>query len=175
MKVVYIVDGLLFLVLIGPDAHVPSLILVCAHVFAQRCRLLKGAVAVGAAAGPLSSVNELVVLKVLQSTQAFPTDAADVRLLAGVRTAMFAQTVQMAEAVSALRARVGFLACVDAQVCFKSSGFTETSAANATGIRLFPSVDANVLFQTRDEAESLPTLNTVVRPIGSGPRCSPHP
>lgn len=174
MEVVYVVYGLLFLVLVAPDAHVPSLILVCAYVFAQRCWLLKGAVAIGAAAGPFSSVNELVVLEVLQSTQALPTDATDVRLLSGVCTAMFAQTVQVAEAVSALRAGVGFLARVDAQVCFKSSGFTKTSATNATGIRFFSSVDADVLFQTGDQAESLATLDTVVRPVSSGRRCSCH-
>lgn len=90
VKVVHVIYGLLFLVPIGSAAHVSTLVPVCADMFAQRGRFFEGAVAVGAAARPLSSVNELVMLEVLQSAQALAADATDVRFLTGMCAPVFA-------------------------------------------------------------------------------------
>lgn len=119
MEVVYVIHGIWVCVIAGADPHVAAFLPVRADVFPQRRRLLEAAAAEGAAARPLSSVNQLVVLEMLQAAQTLPADGAHVRFLPGVRAPVFAQTVQVAEAVSTLGARVRLLARVDAQVGFE--------------------------------------------------------
>lgn len=102
MQVVNVVHGVRVRVVAGTDSQVAALLPVGADVFPQRRRLLEAAVAEGAAAGPLPGVDELVVLEVLQATQALPADGAHVGFLSSVRAPVLAQTVQVAEAVPAL-------------------------------------------------------------------------
>lgn len=112
MKVVNVINGVWVRVITGTNSHVTAFLPVCADVFPQRCRLLKAAIAEGAAARPLAGVDELVVFEVLQAAQALPTDGTHIGFLSGVCAPVFAQTVQVAEAVSTLRARVWLLTCV---------------------------------------------------------------
>lgn len=119
MEIVNVIHGVWVRVVAGPNSQVTALLPVRADVFPQRRGLLEAAVAEGATARPLSGVDELVVLKVLQATQALSADGAHVRFLPGVCAPVFAQTVQVAEGVSALRARVRLLTRVYAQVGFK--------------------------------------------------------
>lgn len=121
METVNVIQSIWVGVIAGAHAHVATFLAVRADVFPQCSRFLEAAVAEGAAARSLSSVDELVMFKVLQTAQAFPTDSTHIRFLSGVCAPVFAQTVQVAEAVSTLRARVRFLTCVYAQVGFESS------------------------------------------------------
>lgn len=171
VEIVHVVDGVRVGVVAGAHAHVAALLAVRADVLAQRRRLLEGAVAEGAAAGPLPRVDELVVLQVLQAAQTLPADGAHVRLLARVRAPVLAQTVQVAEAVSALGAGVGLLARVDAQVRLQRPRLAEAAPAHAAGVRLLPGVDADVLFEAGDQTESLPALQAVVRAVARRLAC----
>lgn len=119
MEIVNVIHGIWVRVVTGTNSHVAAFLPVCADVFPQRRRLLEAAVAEGAAARPLSGVDELVVFEVLQAAQPLPADGAHVGFLSGVCAPVFAQTVQVAEAVSTLRARVWLLACVYTQVGLK--------------------------------------------------------
>lgn len=116
MEVVHVIDGVWVGVVAAANRQLPALLAVRADVLSQRCRLLEGAVAEGAAAGPFPRVDELVVFKVLQAAQALPADGAHVRFLARVRAPVLAQTIQVAEAVPTLRAGVWLLTRVYAQV-----------------------------------------------------------
>ncbi len=120
MEIVNVIHGVWVRVITGTNSHVTTFLPVRADVFPQRCGLLEAAVAEGAAARPLSSVDELVVFEVLQAAQALPADGTHVGFLSGVCASVFAQTVQVSEAVSTLRARVWLLTRVYAQVGFKS-------------------------------------------------------
>lgn len=162
MEIVHVVDGVWVRVVAGADAQLPALLAVRADVFAQRRRLLEGAVAKGAAAGSLPGVDELVVFEVLQATQALPADGAHVRLLARVRAPVLAQTVQMAEAIPTLGAGVRLLARVYAQVSFQRPRLAEAAPADSARVWLLPSVDADVFFQAGDETEGLSTFQAVV-------------
>lgn len=121
METVYVVQSIWVGVITGAHAHVAAFLAVRTDVFPQCSRLLEAAVAEGAAARSLPSVDELVVFEVLQAAQALPTDCTHIGFLSGVCAPVFAQTVQVAEAVSTLRARVRLLSCVYAQVSFESS------------------------------------------------------
>lgn len=165
VEIVHVVDGVWVRVVAGADAQLAALLAVGADVLAQRRRLLEGAVAEGAAAGSLPGVDELVVLEVLQATQALPADGAHVRLLARVRAPVLAQAVQMAEAIPALGAGVRLLARVDPQVSFQRPRLAEAAPADPARVGLLPSVDADVLFQAGDEAEGLSAFQAVVRAI----------
>lgn len=102
MKVVNVIHGIWVRVITGTNPHVTAFLPVCTDVLPQRRRLLEGAVAEGAAARSLSGVDELVVFEVLQAAQAFPADGAHIRFLPCMCASVFAQTVQVAEAVSTL-------------------------------------------------------------------------
>lgn len=102
MKVVNVIHGVWVRVIAGTNPHVTAFLPVRADMLPQRCRLFEAAVAEGAAARSLSSVDELVVFEVLQATQALPADGAHIRFLPCVCASVFAQTVQVAEAVSTL-------------------------------------------------------------------------
>lgn len=102
MEIVNVIHGVWVRVITGPDSQVTTLLPVRADVFPQRCGLLEAAVAEGATTWPFSSVDELVVLEVLQATQALSADGANIGFLASVCAPVFAQTVQVAEGVSAL-------------------------------------------------------------------------
>lgn len=171
MEVVNIIHGVWVRVIAGANSQVTALLPVRADVFPQRCRLLEAAVAEGATAGSLSSVDELVVLEVLQAAQALPADGAHVWLLSRVRAPVFAQTVQVAEGVSTLRARVWLFTRVYAQVSLKSPRLAEAAAAHSTRVGLLSCVDADVLLQAGDQSEGLSTLQAVVRPISRGFHC----
>lgn len=119
MQVVNVINSVWVRVIAGTDSHVAPLLAMSTDVFPQCSGFLEAAVAEGAAARPLSGVDELVVFEMLQAAQALPTYGTDIRLLPRVRASVFAQAVQMAETVSALRARVWLLTCVYAQVRFK--------------------------------------------------------
>lgn len=165
MEVVNVIHGVCVRVVTGTDPHVAAFLPVRADVFPQCGGLLESAVAEGAAARPLPGVNELVVFEVLQAAQALPADGAHVGFLPRVCAPVLAQTVQVAEAVSTLRARVWLLTRVYAQVGFKRSRLTEAAAADSTRVGLLSGVDADVLLQAGDQAESLSTLEAMVRPI----------
>lgn len=85
MEVVHIIHGVWVRVVAGANSQVAALLPVRADVLPQRGGLLEAAVAEGATAGSLSSVDELVVFEVLQAAQALPADGAHVRLLPRVR------------------------------------------------------------------------------------------
>lgn len=102
MEVVNIIHGIWVRVITGSDPHVTAFLPMRADVFPQRRGLLEAAVAEGAAAWSLSGVDELMVFEVLQAAQALSTDGTHVRFLSGVCAPVFAQTVQVAEAVSTL-------------------------------------------------------------------------
>ena len=121
METVYVVQSIRVGVITGAHAHVAAFLAVRTDVFPQRSRLLEAAVAEGAAARSLPSVDELVVFEVLQAAQALPADGAHIWFLPRVRASVFAQTVQVAEAVSTLRTGVWFLTCVYAQVGLKGA------------------------------------------------------
>lgn len=168
MEAIDVVHGVWVRLLAGADAHVAALVAVRPGVLAQRRGFLEGAVAEGAAAGPLPGVDELVVLEVLQATQALPADGAHVGLLARVRAPVLAQTVQVAEAVAAFGARVGLLAGVNAQVRFERPGLSEAAATHRARVRLLARVDADVLLQAGDQTEGLAALQAVMRPVRRG-------
>lgn len=119
MEVINVVHGVRVGVVARADSHVTTLLPVCADVFPQGRGLFEAAVAERAAARPLPGVDELVVFQVLQATQPLPTDGTHVGFLSRVRAPVFPQTIQVAEAVPALGARVRLLACVYAQVGFE--------------------------------------------------------
>lgn len=102
MEVINVVHGVWVGVFIGADSHVTAFLAVRADVFPQSRRLFESAVAERAAARPLSGVDQLVVFQVLQATEPLPTDGTHVGLLPRVGAPMFTQTIQVAEAISAL-------------------------------------------------------------------------
>lgn len=171
MEVVNVIQGIWICVISGTNSHVTPFLSVCADVFPQRCWLLEAAVAEWAAARPLTSVDELVVFEMLQAAQALPTDGTHIRFLSGVCAPMFAQTIQVAETVSTLRTRVWLFTRVYAQVGFKGPRLTEATATDSTWVGLLSCVNADVLLQAGDQAESLSALQAVVRPISRGISC----
>lgn len=168
MEVVDVIQSVRVRVLRGTDSHVASFLSVRADVLPERGGFFEGAVAEGAAAGPLARVDELVVLEVLQAAQALPTDGAHVGLLPRVRAPVLAQAVQVPEAVPALGAGVRFLARVNAQVRFQRPRLAEAAAADSARIGLLSGVDADVLLQAGNQAEGLSALQTVVGTVSGG-------
>lgn len=102
MKVVNVIHGVWVCLVASAQSHVATFLPVRADMLPQRRRLFKAAIAEGAAAGPLSGVDELVVFEMLQAAQTLPADGTHVGFLPRVRAAVFAQTVQVAETVAAL-------------------------------------------------------------------------
>lgn len=115
-----------------------------------------------------SAVAELVCFQREGAGEAFPADATDEDLLAGVGVSVAVQVLQHAEVAAAHLTGVWLLSGVDPHVNGQTVFLVEPSAADAAAEGLLDAVDHRVPLEMRRPRERLAALRTLVRLIVGG-------